>query len=288
MPMEAAKPFVRDGKYLVSKVPAGSNLRASIKRAVDLIGGFDQVIAPGDTVTIKPNLNTGDPFPASSDASFIEALGQNLLEAGAKKLQIIESSMVRASTRDISNEVGLTQVAESLGADSIFLEEQPQVKVDIPHAKFLKQTHIGKPLLDIGKLVLVPCLKTHKYARFTGSMKLFVGWMSRQDRIKMHVSHLEEKVVELASFFHPVLIVMDGRKCFVTGGPASGQVETPNLILASGDMVSIDVQAIRILQSYKADNRLDMDAWELPQIRHAQELGMGADSDDEIEVIEED
>jgi uncharacterized protein (DUF362 family) len=285
--MEAAKPFVRDGKYLVSKVPAGSSLRASIKRAVDLIGGFDQVIAPGDMVTIKPNLNTGDPFPASSDASFIEAVGQNLLEVGAKKLQIIESSMVRASTRDISNEVGLTQVAESLGADIVFLEEQPQIKVDIPNGKFLKQVHIGKPLLDIGKLVLVPCLKTHKYARFTGSMKLFVGWMSRQDRIKMHMSHLEEKVVELASFFHPVLIVMDARKCFVTGGPASGQVETPNLILASGDMVSIDVQAIRILQSYKADNRLDMDAWELPQIRRAQELEMGAASDDDIHVIEE-
>ncbi len=61
--MVSVSPFVRDGKYLVSKVHATSDLHASVKRAVDLIGGLDKAIAPGDTVTIKPNLNTGDPFP---------------------------------------------------------------------------------------------------------------------------------------------------------------------------------------------------------------------------------
>jgi len=40
--MEAVKPFVRNGKYLVDKVPAGPNLHASTKKAVDLIGGLDQ------------------------------------------------------------------------------------------------------------------------------------------------------------------------------------------------------------------------------------------------------
>lgn len=285
--MQSVKPFVRDGKYLVSKVQASSDLGESIRRAVDLIGGFDKAIARGDRVTIKPNLNTVDPFPASSDAEFIEALGRNILDAGAEKLQIIDSSMVTASTRDIAAGTGMTEVAQRLGADLLFLEEHPHTRVKIPNGKFLKETRIGKPLLDIGKLVLAPCLKTHKYARFTASMKLFVGWMNRRDRFKMHTGHLEEKVVELASFFHPVLIVMDARKVFVTGGPASGGVETPGIILASGDMVSIDVQGVRILQSYKADNKLDMDVWDLPQICRAKEMGIGAASDDDINVIEE-
>ncbi|RDE14532.1 MAG: hypothetical protein C4K47_04135 [Candidatus Thorarchaeota archaeon] len=285
--MQSARPFVRDGKFLVSKVHASSDLRASIKKAVDLIGGFDKAIVPGDTVTIKPNLNTADPYPASSDASFVEALGRNILDAGADKIQIAESSMVTASTREASSRVGLTEVAERLGADIVFLEEQPYTKVRIADGKFLKETHIGKPLLDIGTLVLAPCLKTHKYARFTASMKLLVGWMNRQDRVKMHMSHLEEKVVELASFFHPVLIVMDARKVFVTGGPASGRVEEPGIILASGDMVSIDVQGVRILQTFNADNKLNMDVWDLPQVRRAKELKIGASSDDDIDVIEE-
>jgi len=78
---------------------------------------------------------------------------------------------------------------------------------------------------------------------------------------------------------------MDARKVFVTGGPANGHIESPNLILASGDMVSIDVEGVRILKSYNAKNRLDGSIWEIPQIRHAAEIGIGAKTDDDIYVI---
>ncbi|MFX1566064.1 MAG: hypothetical protein ACFFCH_08750, partial [Promethearchaeota archaeon] len=79
----------QQGKFLVSKVKASTNLRADIEKAVELIGGFDTLIQPGDLVTIKPNMNTADPYPASSDANFIQALGEALLAAGAGKLQIM-------------------------------------------------------------------------------------------------------------------------------------------------------------------------------------------------------
>jgi len=140
-------------------------------------------------------------------------------------------------------------------------------------------------LMDLGKLVLAPCLKTHRLARFTASMKLFVGWIKHSERIRMHARRLEKKAVDLASYFQPSLIVMDARKCFVTGGPMSGQLECSGFILASGDMVSIDVEGVRILQSYGTKNRLGRNVWDLPQIAHAVEIGIGAKSDAEIELI---
>ena len=78
---------------------------------------------------------------------------------------------------------------------------------------------------------------------------------------------------------------MDARKCFVTRGPEAGQVETPNLILASNDMVSIDVEGIRIIQNYGAENKLKMDVWDVPQIKHAVKLGIGASCDEDIKII---
>ena len=101
----------------------------------------------------------------------------------------------------------------------------------------------------------------------------------------MHARRLEQKVVDLASYFQPSLIVMDARKCFVTGGPMSGGLECSGFILASGDMVSIDVEGVKILQSYGARNRLGGNVWDLPQIAHAVELGIGAKSDAEIELV---
>jgi uncharacterized protein (DUF362 family) len=287
--VSARKPAVHHpskGQFLVSRVPAGKNLLASIETAVNLVGGFRSVIKPGDVVTIKPNMNTADPYPASSDPHFIKALGEAVLDAGAGKLRIIESSMTRKTTRKVAEEIGLTAVAEKLGAELIFLDEHPWIKQDIPRGKYLKRAAIGEAALEPSKLILAPCLKTHRFARFTASMKLLLGLMKPQYRIRAHLHGLQYKLVDLASFFHPALIVMDARKCFVTGGPMSGQVESPNVILASKDMVAIDVEGVKIIQSYNAPNLLDVPVWELPQVKHAVALGLGAKSDADIELVQ--
>jgi len=283
--MYGNSPFTRNERFLVSKIPMMTDLKTTVKKAVDSIGGFEKVIHQDDTVTIKPNLNTADPYPASSDPEFIKALGELILNAGAGKLKIIESSYMRASTRKISEEVGLTTIAGELDAELIFLDEHGWMKVDIPRGKYLKKVSIGKPLLEMGKLVLAPCLKTHFLARYTGSMKLFVGWIRNSERIRMHMKNLQPKIADLASYFNPDLIVMDARTCFITGGPASGQCSSPNIILASGDMVSIDVEGIRTLQCCNAKNKLGMDVWEIPQIKRAAEIGIGARSDNDIDVV---
>jgi len=279
-------PFMKDGRFLVSKLHVSPNLQSSIERAIDLIGGIESVIKPGDTVTIKPNLNTGDPYPASSDPHFIHALGKILLGAGVEKLRIADSSTIKVHSRDVAQRISLDEVADHLGAEMIYLEDHDWIKMKFPKARYMKNGHLGAPILDPGKIVLVPCLKTHRLARFTASMKLLVGWLRKRDRMLMHARKMEAKVVDLASYFRPSLIVMDARTIFTTGGPMSGTIENPGFVLASSDMVSIDVEGVRILQSYEAKNRLDMDVWDIPQIRHAVNIGIGAKSDDDILVIE--
>lgn len=278
--------YVENGKSIVGKVSLSGDLKQTIDKAVQLIGGFGKSIKDGDVVTIKPNLNTADPYPASTAPDFIKALGELLLENGASKLRVVDSSTLRVSARKVAQKIGLVDVVDALDGELIFLEEHDWVKVKFPRGKYMKSGSIGKPVANPDRLVLAPCLKTHQYARFTGSMKLFVGWLKKTDRIKMHMRHLEQKIVDLASYFHPSLIVMDARECFVTGGPMSGQVECTEVILASGDMLAIDVEGVKMIQKYGSQNRLDMDVWHLPQIKHAVEIGIGAKSDDDIKVVE--
>jgi hypothetical protein len=38
------------------------------------------------------------------------------------------------------------------------------------------------------------------------------------------------------------------------------------VVLASGDLVAIDVEAIKVLLTYEADNKLMADPWRLPQV----------------------
>ena len=84
--------FTKNGKELVSKVIAGDDLKASVKKAVILLGGFMKFVEKGDTIVVKPNFNTNDTYPGSSDPEFIKAVAELLYEAGARKVIIAESS----------------------------------------------------------------------------------------------------------------------------------------------------------------------------------------------------
>jgi len=278
--------YKRDGKALVSKVKASFDLKESVKKSVDLIGSLEKVVSSGDKVIVKPNFNSDDPFPASSDPEFVKAAVSLLYEAGASQVIIIESSGIRwLPTRNVLDRTGMLKAAEKCGAEVRILDDRAWIDTEI-QGKRWKNVLIAKDALEENaRFVWLPCMKTHRYARFSLSLKLAVGLLSFRQRGDLHSAYLEEKIAELNLAVHPDLIIMDGRKCFTTGGPDVGHVEEPNVILASGDRVATDVEALKILKSYKADNRLDMNTWEFPQIRRAVELGLGVNNEDEILVI---
>lgn len=279
-------PFTKDGKVLVGKVEATSDLKESVKKAVQLIGGFGKIISPGDKVIVKPNFNSDDTFPASSDPEFVKAAVSILYETGASKVTIIESSgLPWLPTRRVMEKMGMVKAAEECNAELRVLDDREWVDLEI-EGKYWKKVSLAKDVLERdAKLVWLPCMKTHRYARFSLSLKLAVGLLGFGQRRNLHSMHLEEKIAELNLAVHPNLIIMDGRKCFVTGGPAKGLVEEPNLILASGDHIAIDVEALKALKGYGANNRLDIDVWEFPQIKHAVVLGLGVKSENEMQVV---
>ena len=56
----------------VSKIKFSNTVEHTIKKAVDEIGGISQYVKEGETVFVKPNFNTADPPPASSDIAFVK------------------------------------------------------------------------------------------------------------------------------------------------------------------------------------------------------------------------
>ncbi len=139
--------------------------------------------------------------------------------------------------------------------------------------------------MESKKLVYAFCMKTHRFAKFTFSLKLAVGFMKPSERIRLHMRHLEEKVAELNLIIHPHLIIMDGRKCFISGGPATGELRNPGLILASGDRVALDVEALKTVGAYEGSS-LRNDPWSYTQVRRAAELGLGVKNEQEYKIVE--
>ncbi len=111
------------GRALVGKVKAGEDLKLSIDQVVGAIGGLGRLVSQGDTILLKPNFNTSDPPPGSSDPLFVRAIAELLRDYGAARVVLGESSMIGASTRKTLTRAGMLDAARQAGAEVLVFDE---------------------------------------------------------------------------------------------------------------------------------------------------------------------
>ncbi len=277
--------YKENDKILLSKVKSSGHVKGDILKAVNLIGGFEKTLQKGDEILLKPNFNSADPPPASSDPEFVKAMIELLYEHGAAKVILGESSMQFLSTKKVLEKIGMTEIAKEAGAEIVIFDKEKWVKVPVG-GKYVKSVSLPETALRTKKLIYVCNMKTHSLARFSMSLKLAFGFVRRRQRIRFHMGNLQKKIADLNLVVHPNLIVMDGRQCFIAGGPFKGEVRNPNIVLASGDRVSIDVEGIKVIESFEGADLKD-DPWSYDQIKRAVELGLDAKSSQDYKVISE-
>lgn len=286
--------FTYTERPIVSKIVYKGNLKESIETSVSLIGGIQKFVKKGETVLLKPNYNTADPYPGSSDPEFIRAIIEMLYEAGAGKVIVGERTAFLHS-RKVLEKAGIIKVAMDAGAEvrvfgkdgwRVLFDRKGWRHVRVNGGKFLRRVSVAREALEIEKIVYAPLIKTHHAAEFTGAIKLSMGFVKPLfDQLMFHAKSLCEKLAELMLVVKPDLIIMDARKVFIKGGPAKGVLREPNLILASNNQVAIDVEGVKILQSYAGNTLEDRSVWEITQIKHAVEMGLGPSSENEYDLL---
>lgn len=288
--------YAEDGLALVSRVSAGEmDLKAALGKAVNLIGGVRRALDPGDRVLLKANFNSDDPYPASSDLRFLAAVVELLREEGITDLTLGErAGWPWMPTSRVLKEMGVFEFAEEMQLPVLDFDSGPWMDVRLaPEARWWRKIAFHQSLKGFDKIVYLPCMKHHFLAAFTMSLKLTVGLTHPVEMQYMHADYdqgkTEEpmflKMIELSTVVGPDLIIMDGRKSFVTGGPDTGEVVEPNLIMASGDRIALDVEGVKALQAYPRENQLQLPVWQMPLIQWAVELGLGARSEEGYRVI---
>ena len=286
--------YVRDGKSLIGKVRTdGLEIREAVRNAVEAIGGFAKALSPGERVLLKANFNSDDPFPASTSLDFLTAVIELLREHGIQDLTLGErSGWPWMPTDRVLRRMGVYEALAKLGVPVIDFDNVEYADVKLVGSVYYQTIGIARPVLEFDKIIFLPCMKHHFLAGFTMSMKLAVGMVYVVDMKHLHYDvPLKEKVSEIALAVQPDLIIMDGRKAFISDGPDHGTLVEPGVVMASGDQVAIDVEGVRILQSYGRPAQegavylIEGDVWSLEQVAQAVKLGIGAASDEQIEVL---
>ncbi len=244
-------------------------------------------------VLIKPNFNTADRVPGSTDNDTLAALVRQIWDMGAKSVtlgersypptaKVMEQKQILPKLKDLDVRV--------LNFDD--LDKKDWVKADAENSHWKDGFRVARPILEADCLVSTCCLKTHQFGGFFSmSLKLHVGVVPTTRHgfdymTELHGSrHQRKMIAEINAAFQPDLIVMDGIETFVDGGPMTGKRADGNLFCASADRVAIDALGVAVLK-YLGSNRNIMGTkiFEQDQIARAVTLGLGASSPSEIEI----
>ncbi len=270
--------FTLEGKPLLARVPHfnGDYLPDSVREAIRLLGGLDQAIQSGDRVMIKPNFNCSYATPLSTDLGFLEAVIQVLQDAGARVSVGEMSGRADGPTEGVVARLGVLPLLQRYGARFVDFERDEWVPLAVEGFHW-DSFRVPRSLYEAEKRVYLANMRCHSSARFTASLKLSVGWIDLDDRALLHAERetVEFKIADLNLGWQPNLVMMDGRRS-TAGAYGRGEYVYPNVIMACGDMVAVDAEAVRILKQYPAENRLDVPLEEMGQLETAQRHGLGS------------
>jgi uncharacterized protein (DUF362 family) len=281
--------------------PSDAEVEAMVREAVQLAGGLESVIHPGDVVVVKPNLVQDVPPERGwvTDPRVTRAVVRLAQEAGAGTVTIAEGTAIylsgqqdRYPTRqafqvvgydangDMTDDAtGVQLIDLNISGDHTDATDPAYVtSATIPNGLIRKQYWIPNPILNCDVLISVPVLKNHSNAGLTLALKNMIGiapndiyhypgWVAGKHSLSHEPYDLPRHIVDL-NLCRPIdFVVVDGLRG-MTDGPIGSHLISPpmQMIMAGRDPVAVDtIGALAIGYDPASIVYLDM----------AQDVGLG-------------
>jgi uncharacterized protein (DUF362 family) len=274
-----------------------TNREEGIRRGLAALG-LPQ--AQGKRVVIKPNFNSADPFPASTHLDTIGVLVRHFQAGGAGEISVADRSGM-GNTRKVMEQKGVFAQAKQMDFQAVVLDETPMegwVEERLAGSHWSRGVLFPKLFQEADLLIQTCCLKTHRYGgHFTLSLKNSVGMVAKyspRDNYnymgELHGSSYQRQMIaEINQLYRPTMLVMDGLEAFTDGGPESGTLVKPQVMVLGTDRVAVDAVGVAILRLHGGNPTISRGrVFEQEQIARAVQLGLGAKGPEQIDLATED
>jgi uncharacterized protein (DUF362 family) len=274
-----------------------TNRAAAIRRGLQTLGISS---GSGKRVVIKPNFNSADPFPAATHPDTLAALVEHVRMEGASSVTVADRSGM-GNTRQVMERMGVFGQAKALGYTVVPLEELPLEawsEERLPGSHWARGVLFPKLFREAELILQTCCLKTHRYGgHFTLSLKNSVGMVAKYHprtqynyMQELHGSpHQRRMIAEINQLYAPAVVVMDGLEAFTDGGPESGTLVRPGVLVLGADRVAVDAVGVAILRMHGTNATVSGGRiFAQEQIARAAELGLGVTGPEQIELVADD
>ncbi len=253
----------------------GPAVRAAAEAATDFAW-----LSKGDSVFIKPALNSGKLYPATTSPAAVREMVALLKEKGAGRVVVGDMSGIEhvkltphgltGSTRRLMEQSGMAKAAQEAGAELHFFEESGwnafYEEYPASGSSWKRGLMMPAVLKEMDHIVLMPRCSRHALAGNTLALKTAVGYWRTDTRLEYHkdARTLKEKTAEAntvpAIRDKQRLVVSAADKILITFGPDTGLVMQPEigLVIASESAVAHDMVSLAWLLM----NREGVSPWE--------------------------
>lgn len=275
-------------------------LEAALKETVGL-----GMIKAGESVYLRINANSGDPYPYSTSPDTLKAIGGMLKDIGVTDIRVGDRSFWGdPDTAGNLEANGMTAAAKAIGTTAEVYDDAVDW-VELPANSVPNWTgtvRLPAPVTTADHMIILSVVKTHFISQLTMSLKISLGLVHADDRkrsgnLATHDTKvLYKQIAQINSGFTPSLIIQDGYKAIISGGPTvadkppgapstwkGGVVGNPKIFIVSTDRIAADVGGIAVLQTVSPDYELitKTTPFENPQIKAAVAAGLGIGGPDE-------
>jgi uncharacterized protein (DUF362 family)/Pyruvate/2-oxoacid:ferredoxin oxidoreductase delta subunit len=251
----------------------------AVKRGVDLLGGMEQFIRPGEKILLKPNVLTGDvPEKAIGPHPTVFRAVARLAQAVTPHLSFGDSPGFGKPAAQVKRPQ-YARMAEALGIPLADFEAGREVVfADSP---FIKHFTFANGALDADGLISISKFKTHGFMLITGAVKNQFGCIPGALKAEFHIKtpsaiDFGKMLVCLNLYLKPRLYVMDGIVAMEGNGPRGGDLVAMNVLLLSADPIALDATMCRLI---------DLKPEYVPTIKPGKEWGLGTYLAEEIELL---
>lgn len=241
-------------KVSIVRCPDYSLTKRAIAEALELVGGLESSIDPGDRVLLKPNILAASPPEAAATTHpyVVASMCEFVLQAGGKPIVGDGSGISRpGATAKALKASGIEEAARKAGANIVNFETSGFTLVEVPQPLQFSKIYLANPVLESDVVISLPKLKTHELTYYTGAVKNFFGAIPLKCRKEMHLLGKKElfgeAVADIYSVIKPHFAVMDGIIGMEGNGPSHGKPVNSGVILASRDCVSLDIVAAEMI-----------------------------------------
>jgi uncharacterized protein (DUF362 family) len=262
-------------------------LAAAVGEAIRLAGGLG-FVGPGESVLLKPALNSARSYPATTDPELVLAVA-GLVQARGGRPFVADRTMFLRSTRAALEKTGILEAARSAGIPCLALDHEETVALRHPLAVHWpgRAIEVYRPAAEADHVIDLCTPRTHRLGGFTMAMKNCVGLVAGSARPGMHLGPgFKERLAEISLVARPALVVLDGRLGFADGGPDEGDLCRPGFIAAGSDPLAVDAVGLAHLRLAGTNAAIGTGSiWQIPVMRRAAEIGVGAGSADRIRLV---